>query len=200
MYRMVHEYVSSCDVCQRVKASTLSLVGLLQSLSIPCQVWDDITMDFIEGLPPSQSKNTILVVVDRLRKSTHFLSLTHLFIAKIVAEKFVEGVIKLHGRPNSIISDHDPIFISNFWCEFFRLPGTQLKMSFAYHPQMDGQTEVINRCVEQYFRCLVHQQPRRWYSLLLWAEFWYNTAYHASTGMSPFQALYVRPPLMIPHY
>jgi hypothetical protein len=49
-------------------------------------------------------------------------------------------------------------------------------------------------------RCLVHQQPRRWYSLLLWAEFWYNTAYHASTGMSPFQALYVRPPLMIPHY
>lgn len=78
--------------------------------------------------------------------------------------------------------------------------GTQLKMSFAYHPQMDGQTEVINRCVEQYLRCLVHQQPRRRHSLLLWAEFWYNTAYHASTGMSPFQALYGRSPLMILHY
>jgi len=95
-------------------------------------------MDFIEGLPPSQGKNTILVVVDRLSKSTHFLSLTHLFIAKIVAEKFVEGVIKLHSMPSSIISDHDPIFISNFWCEFFKLPGTQLKMSFAYHPQMES--------------------------------------------------------------
>ncbi|RVW24823.1 Transposon Tf2-12 polyprotein [Vitis vinifera] len=73
-------------------------------------------------------------------------------------------------------------------------------MSSAYHPQTDGQIEVFNRCVEQYLRCLVHQQPRKWYSLLPWAEFWYNTTYHASTGMSPFQALYGRPPPMIPHY
>ena len=85
MYRMVNEYKSSCDVCQLAKASTLSPAGLLQLLPIPCQVWDDITMDFIEGLPPSRGKNTIFVVVNCLSKSTHSLALTHHFSAKMEA-------------------------------------------------------------------------------------------------------------------
>jgi len=200
MARIVKEYVASCDVCQRVKSDTLSPVGLLQPLPVPCQVWDDITMDFIEGLPQSSGKNTIFVVVDRLSKSAHFLALAHPYTAKMVAEKFVEGVVKLHGMPRSIISDKDPIFISHFWREFFKLSGTKLKMSSAYHPQTDGQSEVVNRCVEQYLRCFVHQQPTKWNSLLPWAEFWYNTTYHASTGMTPFQAFYGRLPPTIPHY
>lgn len=118
----------------------------------------------------------------------------------MVAERFVEGVVKLHGMPKSIISDRDPVFISHFWREFFKMSGTQLKMSSAYHPQTDGQSEVANRCVEQYLRCFVHQQPRKWSSFLPWAEFWYNTTYHTSTGMTPFQALYGRLPPSIPHY
>jgi len=157
MDRVVQEYVSFCDVCQRAKAKTLSPVGLLQPLPIPCQVWDDITIDFIEGLPTSNGKNIILVVVDCLNKSAHFLPLAHPFTTKIMAGQFLEGVVKLHGMPRTIISDRDPLFISNFWHEFFKMSGTQLKMSFVYHLQTNGQSEVLNRCVEQYLRCFVQQ-------------------------------------------
>ena len=112
--------------------------GLLQPLPIPCQVWDDITLDFIERLPASQGRDTIMVVVDRLSKSAHFLPLKHPFTAKSVAEKFVEGVIKLHGMPKSIVSDRDPVFVSHFWQEFFKMSGTKLQLNSAYHSQTDG--------------------------------------------------------------
>ena len=200
MRRSVHQYMAACDVCQKAKAETMSPAGLLQPLPIPCQVWDDITMDFIDGLPRSDGKTSIMVVVDRLSKSAHFIAIAHPYTAKTLANKFVEGVVKLHGMPRSIISDRDPVFISNFWQEFLKLSGTKLRMTFAYHPQSDGQTEVVNRCIEQYLRCFVHHKPRHWNSLLPWAEYWYNTTYHSSTGMTPFQALYGRPPPAIPSY
>ncbi|RVW64852.1 Transposon Ty3-I Gag-Pol polyprotein [Vitis vinifera] len=174
MRRSVHQYVAACDVCQKAKAETMSPAGLLQPLPIPCQVWDDITMDFIDGLPRSDGKTSIMVVVDRLSKSAHFIAIAHPYTAKTLANKFVEGVVKLHG--------------------------TKLRMTSAYHPQSDGQTEVVNRCIEQYLRCFVHHKPRHWNSLLPWAEYWYNTTYHSSTGMTPFQALYGRPPPAIPSY
>lgn len=131
---MVHDYVSSYDVCQRAKVETLSPTRLLQTLPIPCQLWDDITIDFIEGLSTFNSKNTIFMMVDHLSKSTHFLPFAHPFTIKIVAEKFIEGMVKLHGMLRTIISDQDLVFISNFWHEFFKLSGTQLKVSSAYHP------------------------------------------------------------------
>ena len=125
---------------------------------------------------------------------------THPFTAKIVAEKFVEVIIKLHGMSCSIVSDRNPIFISKFWQEFFTMSRTKLKLSLTYHPQTDSQTEVVNHYLEQYLRIFVHQWPKKWVEFLPWAEFWYNTTYHISTGMTPFQALYGRLPPTIPFY
>ena len=138
MHRSVQEYVKGCEVCQKIKVETLALAGLLQPLLIPCRVWDDITLDFIGGLLSSQGKDTIMMVVNRFSKSSHFLTITHPFTTKTVADIFVEGIIKLHGMPKSIISDRDPIFISKFWQEFFKLSGTKLQLSSAYQPQTDG--------------------------------------------------------------
>jgi len=200
MHKHVQDYIQHYITCQKTKSETLAPTGLLQPLPIPYLVWDDISLDFIEGLPSSHSKDSIMVVVDRLSKYAHFIVLSHPYSAKSIAAKFVENVIKLHGMPKSIISDRDPIFVSKFWQEFFTMSGTKLKLSSAYHPQTDGQTKVVNRCLEQYLRCFVHQWPRKWYSYLSWAEYWYNTTYHGSTAMTPFQALYGRLPPSIPHY
>ena len=91
-------------------------------------------------------------------------------------------------------------FLSTFWKNLFALSGTKLAMSSAYHPQIDGETEVVNRGLEQYLDAFVQDNPYTWITLLSWAEFHYNTNYHSSLKMSPFQALYGRIPPTIPRY
>jgi Chromo (CHRromatin Organisation MOdifier) domain len=104
-----------------------------------------------------------------------------------VASIFLDNVYKLHGLPSSIVSDRDPIFTSKFWQELLKLLGVKLNMSTAYHPQSDGQTEHVNQCLENYLR-----------GMLPLAQWWYNTNFHRSIQMTPFQALYGYPPPQLP--
>lgn len=104
-------------------------------------------MYFITHLTTSGGKTDILVIVDRFLKFAHFLALPTKFTAITLVSMFLQIVYRLHGLPKSIITDRDPLFLSSFWKEIFKRLGTRLKYSTAYHPQSDGQTKVVNRCL-----------------------------------------------------
>jgi hypothetical protein len=186
----VQRFVAECLVCQQNKVETIKTPGLLQPLSIPSQRWEEASMDFITGLPKSEGKSVIMVIVDRLTKYAHFFALSHPFKASTVSTAFMETVQKLHGSPKIIVSDRDPIFTGHFWTKLFSCLGTQLAHSSSYHPQSDGQTEIVNKCLEGYLCCFVSDKQAQWFKWLPLAEWWYNTSFHTATKMTPFMALY----------
>jgi hypothetical protein len=192
--QVVQDHVHACTICQRNKVEHLHPAGLLQPLPVPTRVWEDISMDFEEGLPRVNGKSVILTVVDRQSKYAHFLPLGHPYTATSVAHVFFNEVVRLHGIPLSIVSDRDPVFTSAFWTELFRLAGVKLTMSSAFHPQTDGQSEAANRVIGMYLRCLTGDRPRQWLRWLPWAEYCFNTAFQSSLRTTPFQVVYGWPP------
>jgi hypothetical protein len=139
MKRKIARYVSECDTCQRVKASHLKVSGTLQPLPIPSWKWEDISMDFIVGLPQtSQKHDSIWVIIDRLTKTAHFIPVHMIYTAKKYAEIYLEQIIRLHGVPKTIISDRGAQFIACFWEQLQSSLGTKLIQSSTYHPQTDG--------------------------------------------------------------
>jgi hypothetical protein len=154
--------VVECVVYQQNKGETIKTPGLLQPLAIPSQHWEEVSMDFIIGLPKSEGNNVIMVVVDQLTKYAHFFSLSHPFKASTIATTFMEIVQKLHGIPKIIVSDRDPIFTRNFWTELFSCLGTQLAHNSSYHPQSNGKTEIVNKCLEGYLHCFAYDKHTQW--------------------------------------
>jgi hypothetical protein len=182
--------VAQCPVCQLSKTEHVQYPGLLNPLQIPTAKWSDISMNFVEGLPKSRGKDVILVVVDRLTKYAHFIPLSHPFTVHQIATLFMTHIHKLHGFPQRIVTDRDRIFTSKLWQELFKSLKVQLNLSTAYHPETDGQTERVNQCLEQYLRSMTFKEPTKWADWLAAAEWWYNSSYHTTIKMSPFQALY----------
>ena len=158
MKHEIRNFFTECDLCQCNKGETVKSRGTLQAIPIPPAIWKDISVDFITGLPKSENKSVIMVVVDLLSKYAHFCSLQNPFAASTMAQIFMDQVFKLHGMPHSIVSDRDPTFTRNFWQELFKLQGTQFHLSTAYHPQTDGQTKVVNKSLETYLRCFASEK------------------------------------------
>jgi hypothetical protein len=189
--RMKHdisEYISRCQVCQQAKPENSKLPSLLQPLPIPEQAWHTVSLDFVEGLPKSKSFDTVLLVIDILQ-----IWVLHCFISPI------------HYHVSSSIIPHQCIqtawhstsyhmigtkFTSEFWKELFCFSETTLNMSSSYDPQIDGQTERLNQCLETYLRSMINSCPTKWSQCLPLAEFWYNTTPHSAHDRTPFQVLY----------
>ncbi|KAI3771734.1 hypothetical protein L6452_02901 [Arctium lappa] len=189
----VASYVEKCLTCSLVKAEHQRPYGSLQSLEIPEWKWDHITMDFMTKIPRTlKGHNTIWVVVDRLTKNTHFLAMRETLPLDKLARLYINEVVSRHGVPLSIVLDRDSHFISHFRGAFQRELGTKVKLSTAYHPQMDGQSERTIQTLEDMLRSCVIDFEGNWDSHIPLVEFSYNNSYHSSLGMAPFEALYGR--------
>jgi hypothetical protein len=155
-------------------------------------------MDFITELPVSDGCDQLWVVIDRFTKMAHFIPLpTNEKTAADLATRFAKEIWKYHGLPTDIVSDRDSRFTSNVWQEFLRLSGIRPRMSTAFHPQTDGQTERLNQTIEAYLRAFVGKEQNDWVSLLPMAEFAYNNSVTSGNGMSPFYANYGFHPIAI---
>ncbi|GJT98228.1 putative nucleotidyltransferase, ribonuclease H [Tanacetum coccineum] len=163
MKRDVATFVSKCLICQQVKIEHQRASGLLQPLEIPVWKWDEISMDFVTGLPRTQRKHdAIWVVVDRLTKSAHFLPIRKDYPVSKLAEMFQQEIVRLHGTPSAIVSDRDPRFTSRFWKGLQKAWGTRLKFSTAFHPETDGQSERTIQTLEDMLRSCALEWAGNW--------------------------------------
>ncbi|WVZ51971.1 hypothetical protein U9M48_003068 [Paspalum notatum var. saurae] len=170
-----------CDTCRCLKAEHQRPAGLLQPLKILEWKWEEISMDFIVGLPRTQKGyNSIWVVVDRLTKVAHFIPVNTTYSGARLAELYISRIVCLHGVPKRIISDRGSQFTSRFWEQLHDSLDSKLRFSTAYHPQIDGQTERTNQILEDMLRACAIQYGTK-----------YNS-YQASLKKSPFEALYGR--------
>ena len=160
---------------------------------IPVWKWEEITMDFVVGLPVTTERHdAVWVIVDRLTKSAHFIPVRMTYTMDQFARLYMKEIIRLHGVPISIISDRDPRFTSGFWESLQEAMGTKLKLSTAFHPQTDGQSERTIQILEDMLRACTFEFKGSWKEYLYHIEFAYNNSYQSTIGMAPYEMLYGR--------
>ncbi|KJZ69109.1 hypothetical protein HIM_11499 [Hirsutella minnesotensis 3608] len=191
--RDVRRYVSTCRECQLAKPRHHKPYGLLAPLPAPSRPWQEISMDFITDLPPVRCEkkiySSILVVVDRLTRYARYIPVSSRISSDGLAEVFLREIFKHYGMPDGIVSDRGSLFTSQFWATFCHLLQCKRRLSTAFHPQTDGQTESINQTIEQYLRAFCNKEQSDWFDKLPLAEFTYNTSYHGTVGGAPAEVL-----------
>jgi RNase H-like domain found in reverse transcriptase/Integrase zinc binding domain/Chromo (CHRromatin Organisation MOdifier) domain len=185
----VQAYVAACHECQINKPGHQQPQGLLQPLQVPERPWSSISVDFVTGLPEVgvNKWDSIAVFVDRLTKMVHYVPCREAMSAAGFAQVFLENVFRLHGLPLHIVSDRDPRFTSVFWHEVTAALQMARGFSTAFHPQTDGQTERMNRTMEEMLRHFITPLQGDWVAALPMLEFAYNNSKHAATQSTPFR-------------
>lgn len=195
LFQEVQDYVKSCPSCQTSKSRSAKSSGLLRSVQAPKSRWQIVSMDFVTALPiTSRGYSAILVVVDELTKMVRIIPCTENVGAKETAELFLRYVFKDHGMPLQFITDRGTQFTGTFMKELCRLLGTTQCLSTADHPQSDGQTERMNRVIEEVLRHYVNADETNWDLYLPLCEFSINNSWNESTKSTPFYLNYGRHP------
>jgi hypothetical protein len=190
----VEKYIKDCNTCNKAKPTRHKPYGHLKPLPVPKRPWESISWDFIVKLPRSKEPGTknsydsIFVIVDRLTKFAYFIAYNEATDAKDMAYHFLKHIVSQHGLPDEIISDRGSTFASKFWQELTAQLGVKSKLSTAYHPQTDGQTERTNQTLEQYLRCFVNYEQDDWVKWLPIAQIAYNSSTSETTKLTPFYA------------
>jgi hypothetical protein len=189
MKSMIADYIGGCTTCAAVKSSMQKPAGLLRPLPIPERPWQVMTIDFVGPLPMTPDFfDTILVVTDKFSKRGHFIPTTKHVTSEKTARLILEHVVKYHAAiPGAIISDRGTQFTSLLFKELWTALGTDLRFSTSYHPQSDGQTERLNRELEQQLRMHANRAGSNWKEWLSVVEMHYNSDVHESTGKTPYE-------------
>ncbi|GKB89030.1 RNA-directed DNA polymerase, partial [Tanacetum coccineum] len=192
MERDVNRLFERFRTCHIAKTHS-SNSGLCTPLSVPVAPWEDVSLDFVLGLPCTQrAKDSVMVVVDRFSKMAHFVPCLKTFDASQVARLYFAEIVKLHGVPKTLTSDRDVKFVSHFWRTLWTRLGSKLQFSSSHHPQSDGQTKVVNRSLGNLLGILIGDNAKQWDLILPQAEFAYNRSVNRTTGKIPFEDVYGR--------
>jgi transposase InsO family protein len=200
MRRKVSEYVKRCDNCNKNKATRHAKYGNLEFREPPHKPWDEVTMDFIVKLPistdpvTSHQYDSILVMVDRLTKYSHFIPCSETITAQQLGCLVLDRLVRYHGIPTVFITDRDKLFTSNYWKTLVAAMGIKHKLSTAFHPQTDGQTERNNQTLEAYLRHYVNYVQDNWVALLPMAQVAINNNASETTHVTPFYANFGKDP------
>ena len=199
MRKTIARYLANCDTCARIKPVRHAPYGFLKPMQVPVTRWSSVSMDFITGLPKSgpPQHDAILVILDHLTKMAHYIPTHESITSEGTARLYFDNIFWLHGLPDSLVSNRGMQFTSGFSRALCKLVGITQNVFTSFHLQTNGQTERVNTILDQYLRGYINYQQDNWTEILPMAEFAYNNTLLATTGITPFFALYGQHPWWI---